>query len=150
MLAGVRPEEIAEWNEGPVAPVASLSFAASPDAQAQAIEQAIEQGRRVAARGGDAVVLVDTLEYLSAGAARRALAAARNITGGGSLTVIATAATPLGGETTVVALDEAHDRPRPLPGARPHPLGHAAPGAAGRRRRRPGDRQGARRGRLGA
>ena len=106
VLAGVRPEEIAEWNDGPVAPVASLSFAASPDAQAQAIEQAIEQGRRVAARGGDAVVLADTLEYLSAGAARRALAAARNIAGGGSLTVIATAATPLGGETTVVALDE--------------------------------------------
>ena len=70
----------------------SQSFAASPDAQAQAVEQAIEQGRRVAARGGDAVVLVDTLEYLSAGAARRALAAARNIAGGGSLTVIATAA----------------------------------------------------------
>ena len=106
VLAGVRPEEIAEWNDGPVAPIVSLSFAASPDAQAQAIEQAIEQGRRVAARGGDAVVLADTLEYLSAGAARRALAAARNITGGGSLTVIATAASPLGGETTVVALDE--------------------------------------------
>ncbi len=106
MLAGVRPEEIAEWADAPVVPVASLSFAASPDAQAQAIEQAIEQGRRVAARGGDAVVLVDTLEYLSAGAARRALAAARNIADGGSLTVIATAAAPLGGETTVVALDE--------------------------------------------
>ena len=106
VLAGVRPEEIAEWSDGPVAPVVSLSFASSPDAQAQAIEQAIEQGRRVAARGGDAVVLADTLEYLSAGAARRALAAARNITGGGSLTVIATAAAPLGGETTVVTLDE--------------------------------------------
>jgi transcription termination factor Rho len=107
VLAGVRPEEAAEWNEGPVAPVASLSFAASPDAQAQAVEQAIEQGRRVAARGGDAVVLADTLEYISPGTARRALAAARNIAGGGSLTVIATAAAPLGGETTVVALDAA-------------------------------------------
>ena len=106
VLAGVRPEEIAEWTDGPVAPIASVSFAGSPDAQAQAIEQAIEQGRRVAARGGDAVVLADTLEYLSAGAARRALAAARNIAGGGSLTVIATAAAPLGGETTVVALDD--------------------------------------------
>ena len=106
VLAGVRPEEIAEWADATVVPVASLSFAASPDAQAQAIEQAIEQGRRVAARGGDAVVLADTLEYLSTGAARRALAAARNIAGGGSLTVIATAAAPLGGETTVVALDE--------------------------------------------
>ena len=105
VLAGVRPEETAEWQEGPVAPVVSVSFAASPDAQAQAVEQAIEQGRRVAARGGDAVVLVDSLEYVSPGAARRALAAARNITGGGSLTVIATAPAPVGGESTVVALD---------------------------------------------
>jgi transcription termination factor Rho len=105
VLAGVRPEEAAEWKDGPVAPTAALSFAASADAQAQAVEQAVEQGRRVAARGGDAVVLIDSLEYLAPGAARRALAAARNIVDGGSLTVIATSAAPVGGETTVVALD---------------------------------------------
>jgi transcription termination factor Rho len=97
VLAGVRPEELGETG--------GLSFGASADAQAQAIEQAIEQGRRVAARGGNAVVLVDTLDYVPAQAARRALAAARNITDGGSLTVIATASAPLGGETTVVTLD---------------------------------------------
>ncbi len=51
VLAGVRPEEAAEWQEGPVAPAAALSFAASPDAQAQAVEQTIEQGRRVVAHG---------------------------------------------------------------------------------------------------
>ena len=105
VLAGVRPEEIAEWRDGPVAPAAALSLAASADAQTQAIEQAIEQGRRVAARGGDAVVVVDTLEHVPPHAARRALAAARNIVDGGSLTVIATAPAPLGGETTVVTLD---------------------------------------------
>ena len=33
------------------------------------------------------------------------MAAARNIVDGGSLTVIATASQPLGGETTVIALD---------------------------------------------
>ena len=103
VLAGVRPEETGEWSE----PLAALSFAASSDAQAQAVEQAIEQGRRVAARGSDAVVLIDTLEYLPPQAARRALAAARNIKDGGSLTVIATAPAPFGGETTVVALDAA-------------------------------------------
>jgi transcription termination factor Rho len=103
VLAGVRPEETAEWED--IEPVAAVSFAASPDAQAQAIEQAVEQGRRVAARGGDAVVLIDTLDYVPAGAARRALAAARDLVDGGSLTIIATAASPLGGETTVVALD---------------------------------------------
>ena len=102
VLAGVRPEETGDW---PLEPAAAVSFAASADAQAQAVEQAVEQGRRVAARGGDAVVLVDTLEGLPPAAARRALAAARNIVDGGSLTVIATAGAPLGGETTVVALD---------------------------------------------
>ena len=75
MLAGVRPEEIGEWREGPVEPATALSFAASSDAQAQAVEQAIEQGRRVAARGGDAVVLIDTLDALPAG--RRAAGAGR-------------------------------------------------------------------------
>ncbi len=103
VLAGVRPEETGVWSD--FEPLAALSFAASADAQAQAVEQAIEQGRRVASRGSDAVVLIDTLEHLPAQAARRALAAARNIQDGGSLTVIATAPAPLGGETTVVALD---------------------------------------------
>jgi transcription termination factor Rho len=103
VLAGVRPEEVGDWGEP--APVAAVSFAASPDAQAQAVEQAVEQGRRVAARGGDAVVVIDTLEYLPPHLARRALAAARNIADGGSLTVVATGPTAFGGETTVVALD---------------------------------------------
>jgi transcription termination factor Rho len=102
-LAGVRPEEGGEWAE--LEPVASATFAASPDVQAQAVEQAIEQGRRVAARGGNAVVIVDSLEWLPPHAARRALAAARNIVDGGSLTVIGTAPAPFGGETTVIALD---------------------------------------------
>ena len=105
VLAGARPEEIAEWGNGPLAPSAAVSFAASGDAQAQAVERAVEQGKRVAARGGHAVVLIDTLAGLPVVAARKALAAARNIAGGGSLTVIATATEPLGGETTVVALD---------------------------------------------
>ena len=91
VLAGARPEEVAEWNDGPVAPEAAATLSSSADAQTQAIEQAVEQGRRVAARGGDAVVLVDSLEYLPSPVARRALAAARNIVDGGSLTVIAVA-----------------------------------------------------------
>jgi transcription termination factor Rho len=107
VLAGVRPEEVADWRAAGAEPVAALSFAASSDAQAQAIEQAVEQGRRVAARGGDAVVLIDTLDGIPPQAARRALAAARNIDGGGSLTIVAAAALPVGGETTVVALDPA-------------------------------------------
>jgi len=105
VLAGVRPEEVAEWQTGPVPPVSAVTFAHSGDAQGQAVEQAVEQGRRIAARGGDAVVLVDGLDGMHPSAARRALAAARNIVDGGSLTVIAVSREPRGGETTVIALD---------------------------------------------
>jgi transcription termination factor Rho len=105
VLAGVRPEEIGEWQAGPVAVAGATSFAASPDAQATALERAVEQAQRLAVRGGNAVLLVDTLDGLPQGAARRTLAAARNLAESGSLTVIATAGTPLGGETTVISLD---------------------------------------------
>jgi transcription termination factor Rho len=105
VLAGVRPEEIAQWQDGPVAPIAALSFAASADAQGQAVERAVDAAKRVAARGGHALVLIDSLDGLHSQAARKALALARNLREGGSLTVIATASSPFGGETTVIALD---------------------------------------------
>jgi transcription termination factor Rho len=105
VLAGVRPEEVADWSFGALEPVSELTLSASADAQGQAIERAIETGRRVAARGGHAVVLIDTLEYVPESVARRAMAAARNIVDGGSLTVIASTREPLGGETTVIAFD---------------------------------------------
>jgi transcription termination factor Rho len=107
VLTGVRPEEIAQWREGPIPPVAALSFAASADSQDQAVERAVEAARRLAVRGGHAVVLIDNLDGLHPHAARKALAAARNLRDGGSLTVIATATRPFGGETTVIALDVA-------------------------------------------
>ena len=106
VLAGVRPEEVGEWGAG-IAPAACAPLGSSPEGQAQVVEQAIELGRRVAARGGDAVVVIDALDQLGPGAARRALSAGRNIPDGGSLTVIAAAAAPLGGETTIVTLDGA-------------------------------------------
>jgi transcription termination factor Rho len=90
-----------------VAPAAALSFAASTDAQDHAVELVVDQARRVAARGADAVVLVDTLDGLHPHTARKALGAARNIVDGGSLTVIAASTAPLGGETTVIALNPA-------------------------------------------
>ncbi len=107
VLAGARPEEIAHWREGPVPPVAALSFASSADAQGQAVERAVDSAKRVAARGGHALVLIDSLDGLQPHTARKVLAAARNLRDGGSLTVIGTARRPLGGETTVIALDVA-------------------------------------------
>ncbi|MCW3031699.1 MAG: transcription termination factor Rho [Solirubrobacterales bacterium] len=105
VLAGVRPEEIADWQAQTPAPLASLSFAVSADAQAQAIERALDAARRVAARGGDALVFVDGLDGLQPQAARRVMAAARNLREAGSLTIVATASEPVGGETTLIALD---------------------------------------------
>ncbi len=107
VLTGARPEEIAQWREGPVVPVAALTFAASADSQEQAVERALDAAKRVAARGGNALVAIDNLDGLSPAAGRKALAAARNLRESGSLTVIATASEPLGGETTVIALDAA-------------------------------------------
>jgi transcription termination factor Rho len=115
VLTGVRPEEAADWKSGPVAPAASLTLAAGADAQGQAIERAIETAQRIAARGGHAVVLVDTLDGVAPAVARRALAAARAIVDGGSLTVIATASSTLGGETTVIGLDATRTAARNFP-----------------------------------
>jgi transcription termination factor Rho len=106
VLSGVRPEELADWaSDGAPEPTASLTFAASPDSQVQAIERAVEQAKRVVSRGGDAVVLLDTLAHVPPPAARKAMAAARNVPDGGSLTIVATAEEPIGGESTVIALN---------------------------------------------
>ncbi|HEX3909586.1 MAG TPA: Rho termination factor N-terminal domain-containing protein [Solirubrobacteraceae bacterium] len=107
VLAGARPEEIGRWQAGEHAPAAALSFAAAPDSQGQAVERAIDAAKRVAARGGDAVVLIDSLDGLPVHVARKALASARNLREGGSLTIVATSTQPLGGESTVIALDVA-------------------------------------------
>jgi transcription termination factor Rho len=104
LAVGVRPEELSEYRQLGHANSTGLSFAASADAQEAAVEQAAERGRRIALRGGDSVLLIDTLDGLGSGAARRTMASARNLRGAGSLTVIAAARVPLGGETTLISL----------------------------------------------
>lgn len=103
LLIGVRPEEIADWEAQQPAAVATL--AASPDVQAQAIERALESAKRASSRGEHVLLAIDSLDTVAPHVARRVLGAARNILDGGSLTVIATASKPFGGETTVIALD---------------------------------------------
>ncbi|MDQ3409034.1 MAG: Rho termination factor N-terminal domain-containing protein, partial [Actinomycetota bacterium] len=57
VLCGARPEELGLWKaEGLPEPTAALTLAASADAQAGALERAVETAKRVAARGGHAVV----------------------------------------------------------------------------------------------
>ncbi|MGK2939089.1 MAG: Rho termination factor N-terminal domain-containing protein [Solirubrobacteraceae bacterium] len=105
VLAGVRPEELADWKAAEIEPAAALTLGTPADALAQAADRVLQTARRLAARGGNAVVLIDGLDALAPPAARKALASARNLAESGSLTVIATAAEPFGGETTVIALD---------------------------------------------
>src|SRR3954462_101533 len=76
VLAGARPEEVAEWRDAGLEPTATLGLASSAEAQAQAIERAVETARRVAARGGDAVLAIDSLDAVPTQPARRTLAAA--------------------------------------------------------------------------
>jgi transcription termination factor Rho len=115
VLTGVRPEEAAEWKAGPLEPSAVLTLAASGDAQAHALERAVETAQRIAARGGHAVLLADTLDAIAPAIARKALAAARAIVDGGSLTIVATATKPIGGETTVIGLDATRTAARNFP-----------------------------------
>jgi transcription termination factor Rho len=104
-LVGVRPEEIEMWSSEPAQPEVSLSFAAGADVLSQAVERVVDLAKRRVSRGADVVLALDCLSAVSSQAARKALAAARNIPDGGSLTVLATAEQPFGGETTVIALD---------------------------------------------
>ncbi len=60
----------ASGRTGALAPPPRSSFAASADSQGQAVERAIDAARRVAARGGHALVLIDSLD--GAQPARRA------------------------------------------------------------------------------
>lgn len=119
VLVGVRPEEVPEWRSGPVEPAVVLTLSASADSQAQAVEGVVEQARRVASRGTNSVVLIDGLDALSAPAARRILASARNLLDSGSVTVIATAPAPIGGETTVISMDPALARTEQFPAIDP-------------------------------
>jgi transcription termination factor Rho len=101
VLAGVRPEEVTEWRRDAAVTVAGGGYDRPVDEQAQAAEIATERAKRAVERGRDAVVVIDSLDALPPGVARRVFGAARNAEEGGSLTVIAS--TGLAGEPQRVA-----------------------------------------------
>lgn len=104
VLAGVRPEERAEWVAAGIEPGAVETLTSSADSQAKAIDRAIDAARKVTAKGGHSAVVIDSLDDLDARAARKVIGAARNVPGAGSLTVIAASREPVGGETTLIYL----------------------------------------------
>ncbi len=107
VLAGARPEELTSWKDTGVEPAATAPLGGSLESQVHAIERAVDQARRLAQRGTDAVVLIDSIGELAPHVARRVLSTARNLVDAGSVTIIATAPAPVGGETTLIALDAA-------------------------------------------
>ena len=96
VLAGVRPEEVTEWKRVEGLSIAGGGFDRPPDELAQIAEMAVERAKRIAERGGDAIVIIDGLDALQPAAARRVFGAARNTEEAGSLTIVA--ATGSGGE----------------------------------------------------
>ena len=107
VLAGARPEELPEWAAAELPIAASTTLAASGETQAQSIEHVVDAAKRAVARGGHAAVVIDALDNVPPHVARRVLAAARNVPDGGSLTIVAAARGPVGGETTIIGLDSA-------------------------------------------
>lgn len=89
VLAGARPEEVTDWRRDAGVTVHGGSFDSAPEELAQAAKLAVERAKRVVERGGDAVVAIDSLDALEPTLARRLFGAARNVEGGGSLTVVA-------------------------------------------------------------
>ncbi len=96
VLAGVRPEEVTEWKRAEGMTIAGGGFDRPPDELAQITEMAVERAKRIAERGGDAILIIDGLDALQPAAARRVFGAARNTEEAGSLTIVA--ATGSGGE----------------------------------------------------
>lgn len=91
VLAGVRPEEVPEWRDSFGTAVAGGACDHSVDEQAQVADLAVERAKRAVEQGRDAVVVIDSLDALPTGVARRVFSAARNTAEGGSLSVLAVA-----------------------------------------------------------
>jgi transcription termination factor Rho len=119
VLAGVRPEEAAEWGEAGIE-VAGGSYDGSFDEQSQVAELAIQRAKRSVESGRDVVVVIDSLDALPPAAARRVFGAGRNTQEAGSLTVLAstgTSAEPHRMATTHVTLEPADGGGEPRLGA---------------------------------
>ncbi len=128
VLVDERPEEVTDMQRSVKGEVISSTFDRPPSDHTQAAELAIERAKRLVEQGKDVVVLLDSItrlgraynnaspasgRILSGGVdstalypPKRFLGAARNIEGGGSLTIIATAMVETGSTGDTVIFEE--------------------------------------------
>ncbi|MEI6054884.1 MAG: transcription termination factor Rho [Lentisphaerota bacterium] len=128
LLIDERPEEVTDMQRCVAAEVVSSTFDEPPERHVQIAEMVIEKAKRMVEYGKDVVILLDSItrlarayntlqphsgKILSGGVDANALhkpkrffGAARNIEGGGSLTIIATALIDTGSRMDEVIFEE--------------------------------------------
>lgn len=128
LLIDERPEEVTDMERNTKAEVLSSTFDEPPERHTQVAEIVIEMSKRMVEMGKDVVILLDSItrlarayntvqphsgKILSGGVDANALhkpkrffGAARNIEGGGSLTIIATALVDTGSRMDEVIFEE--------------------------------------------
>jgi transcription termination factor Rho len=128
VLVGERPEEVTDLRRSIRGEVVYSTFDQAPEDHIRVAELAIERAKRLVEAGGDVVVLLDSITRLgraynlAAPASSRTLAggvaasallpprqflgAARNIEGGGSLTILSTALVDTGSRMDDVLFEE--------------------------------------------
>ena len=128
LLIDERPEEVTDMERNTEAHVLASTFDEAPERHAQVAEMAIEMAKRKVESGMDVVILLDSItrlarayntlaphsgKILSGGVdanamfkPKRFFGAARNIEGGGSLTIIATALIETGSRMDEVIFEE--------------------------------------------
>ncbi|MEN3534787.1 transcription termination factor Rho [Microbispora sp. ZYX-F-249] len=128
VLVDERPEEVTDMRESVRAEVIASTFDRAPQDHITAAELAVERAKRMVETGRDVVVLMDSItrlgraynmaapsggRVLTGGMDARALhqpkavlGAARNIEGGGSLTILATALVETGSKMDDIVFEE--------------------------------------------
>jgi len=128
VLVGERPEEVTDLRRSTRGEVVYSTFDQSPEDHIRVAELAIERAKRLVEQGRDVVVLLDSITRLgraynlAAPASSRTLAggvaasalqpprqflgAARNVEGGGSLTIVSTALVDTGSRLDDVLFEE--------------------------------------------
>jgi transcription termination factor Rho len=128
LLIDERPEEVTDMEENVRAEVISSTFDEPADRHTQVAEMVLEKAKRLVEHGRDVVILLDSItrlaraynvtvphsgKILSGGVDANALhkpkrffGAARNIDGGGSLTIVATALVETGSRMDEVIFEE--------------------------------------------